>query len=49
MLIELTNDELGIINSALNEGCNGVDLMGKFDTRMGCTVEEARGGPSEDS
>ena len=42
MLVELTNDELGIINNALNEICNGIDLEGEFDTRMGCTVEEAR-------
>jgi len=42
MKVELTRDELGIINNALNEVCNGVDLDGEFDTRMGCTVEEAR-------
>ena len=42
MLIELTNDELGIINNALNEVCNGIDLEGEFHARMGCTVEEAR-------
>jgi hypothetical protein len=43
MLVELTKDELGIINNALNEVCNGIELEGEFDTRMGCTVEEARG------
>ena len=42
MIVELTKGELGIINNALNEVCNGVDLEGEFDTRMGCTVEEAR-------
>ena len=42
MLVELTKDELGIINNALNEVCNSIDLEGEFDTRMGCTVEEAR-------
>jgi hypothetical protein len=42
MKVELTKDELGIINNALNEVCNGIDLDGEFDTRMGCTVEEAR-------
>ena len=42
MLVELTTDELGIINGALNEVCNGIHLEGEFDTRMGCTVEEAR-------
>jgi hypothetical protein len=40
MLVELTKDELCIINKALNEVCNGIDLEGEFDTRMGCTVEE---------
>ena len=42
MLVELTKDELGIINNALNEVCNGIDLEGEFDSRMGCTVEEGR-------
>jgi hypothetical protein len=42
MLVELTKDELGIINNALNEVCNGIDLEGEFDTRMGCTVQKAR-------
>ena len=42
MLVELTKDELGIINNALNEVCNGTDLEAEFDTRLGCTVEEAR-------
>ena len=42
MLVELTKDELGIINNALNEVCNGIDLEGEFDTRLGCSIEEAR-------
>jgi hypothetical protein len=42
MTVELTRDELGIINNALNEVCNGIHLEGEFDTRMGCDVEEAR-------
>jgi hypothetical protein len=40
--VELTKDELGIVNNALNDVCNGSQLDGGFDTRMGCTVEEAR-------
>lgn len=40
--VELTKDELGIINNALNEFCNGISFEGEFDTRMGCSVEEAR-------
>jgi hypothetical protein len=39
--VELRKDELGIVNNALNEVCNGIQLDGEFDTRMGCTVEEA--------
>ena len=42
MQVELTDDELQIINNALNEVCNGIDLRGEFDIRMGCTVEQAR-------
>jgi hypothetical protein len=41
-VIELNSDEIGILNNALNEVCNGISLEGEFDTRMGCTVEEAR-------
>ena len=42
MLVELTKDELGIINNALNEVCNGIHLEGEFDTRLACAVEEAQ-------
>ena len=42
MKIELTKDELEILNNALNEVCNGIHLEGEFDTRMGCTVDQAR-------
>jgi hypothetical protein len=41
-LVELNSDEIRILNNALNEVCNGISLEGEFDTRMGCTVEEAR-------
>jgi len=41
-LVELNSDEIRILNNALNEVCNGINLKGEFDTRMGCTVEEAR-------
>jgi hypothetical protein len=40
--VDLTKDELGIVNNALNEVCNGIHLKGEFDTRMGCSLEEAR-------
>jgi len=42
MTVELTKDELYIINNALNEVCNGIHLDGEFGTRMGCSVEDAR-------
>jgi hypothetical protein len=32
--------ELEIINNALNEVCNGVQLEGEFETRMGCSLQE---------
>jgi hypothetical protein len=40
--IELTLEEVWIVNNALNEVCNGIHLKGDFPTRMGCSVEEAR-------
>jgi hypothetical protein len=30
-----------IVNNALNEVCNGIDLEGEFETRMGCTIQAA--------
>ena len=41
-LVELTVQDISTINNALNEVCNGIHLEGEFDTRMGCSVEEAR-------
>jgi hypothetical protein len=41
-LVELNSDEIRILNDALNEVCNGINLKGEFETRMGCTVGEAR-------
>jgi hypothetical protein len=38
-LPELTTDELRIISNALNEVCNGIDLDGEFETRMGVPRE----------
>jgi hypothetical protein len=42
MIVEFRKDELDIINNALNEVCNGINLEGEFETRLGCTVEQAR-------
>lgn len=36
--IEISRDELLIINSALNEICNGIDLF-EFETRIGASRE----------
>jgi len=41
-ILEFTGKEIGIINNALNEVCNGIHLQGEFDTRMGCSLEETR-------
>jgi hypothetical protein len=43
MLVELTTDELDIINNALNEVCNGIDLEGEEELRYGnrCRVQAA--------
>jgi hypothetical protein len=41
-LVELNSDEIRILNNALNEVCNGISPKGEFDTRMGCSVEQAR-------
>ncbi len=40
-LIEFSQDELRVINNALNEVCHGIDVP-EFQTRMGLTIEEAR-------
>ncbi len=42
-LVELTCDDVATMNNALNQVCNGIHLEGEFDTRMGCSVEEAKG------
>mgnify|MGYP001804830874 CR=1 FL=1 len=41
-LEQLSIEDLMIINNALNEVCNGMDLGTEFQTRMGVEVEEAR-------
>jgi hypothetical protein len=41
ILIKLTIDELVILNNALNEVCNALDIT-EFSTRMGAELEEAR-------
>jgi hypothetical protein len=42
MTVELSLQELLIINNALNEICNGISLHGEFSTRIGCSLEDAR-------
>jgi hypothetical protein len=38
-LVRLSNDELLILNNALNEVCHGLDLV-EFSTRMGAELED---------
>ena len=40
--VQLTLQEIRIINNALNEVCNGVGLGNEFYSRMGCTVDKGR-------
>jgi hypothetical protein len=40
-VLELSHDELLIMNNALNEVCNGLDLP-EFATRIGAQRDEAR-------
>lgn len=39
--VELTIEDVTLINNALNEVCNGIDLP-EFSTRLGATIEDAR-------
>lgn len=41
--VQLATEELRIICNALNEVCNGIDIHGEFETRIGSGVEVARG------
>ncbi|MGB6691242.1 MAG: hypothetical protein WBE76_25695 [Terracidiphilus sp.] len=43
MRVQLATEELRIICNALNEVCNGIDLQGEFETRIGARVEVAKG------
>lgn len=40
-LIRLSTDELLILNNALNEVCNALDIP-EFSTRMGAELEEVK-------
>jgi hypothetical protein len=40
--LDLTREETDIIQNALNEVCNGMNLGDEFETRIGATVVEAR-------
>ena len=39
--IDVTGDELLIINNALNEVCHGIDVC-EFETRIGASREEVQ-------
>jgi len=38
--IEASTTELEILNNALNEVCNGIEVP-EFETRVGCSLEDA--------
>ena len=40
-LVRLSNDELLILNNALNEVCHGLDLV-EFSTRIGAELEDVQ-------
>jgi hypothetical protein len=40
--LELTHEEVRIVQNALNEVCNGIGLQGEFETRIGATLAAAR-------
>jgi hypothetical protein len=40
--LDLTPEETNIVQNALNEICNGINLGDEFETRIGATVGEAR-------
>lgn len=43
IVVELTLDELQLLNNALNEVCNGVDFNdAEFHTRLGAPRQEAQ-------
>jgi hypothetical protein len=41
--LDLTLEEVCIVQNALNEICNGIDLGDEFETRIGVTISTARG------
>src|ERR1700679_1150668 len=40
--LDLTLEEVCIVQNALNEVCNGLDLQDEFETRIGATLAAAR-------
>jgi hypothetical protein len=40
--LDLTLEELHIVQNALNEICNGIALEGEFETRIGSSIDAAR-------
>ena len=39
--VQLSKDELLLLNNALNEICHGIDLRSEFSMRIGCEEKEA--------
>lgn len=42
IVLELTNDELGVLSNALNEVCNGIKVL-NFEKTIGIDIDAARG------
>jgi hypothetical protein len=40
--LDLTAEEVCIVQNSLNEICNGIDLQGEFETRIGATLAATR-------
>ncbi len=38
--LEFNSNELAIVQNALNEVCNGIDLQGEFETRIGSSLDD---------
>lgn len=41
VIIEFSKNDLGLIDNALNEVCNGIEVK-DFDRKMGVTIDDAR-------
>lgn len=40
IILDVTKEELGVLSNALNEVCNGIEVL-PFESRIGVNVEQA--------